>query len=69
MRTPIIAAVLVLTGLVWLPDGTTATDSGSAECVKPSGVQRIVFSAQKFPNVLRHFRGAAGRGWPHRLDG
>src|SRR5918999_3382455 len=67
MRTPIIAAALMLIGLVWLPAGTTATDSGSAECVRPSGVQRIVFSAQKFPNVRRHFRGALRRGWPRRL--
>jgi len=40
---------------------------GPAECVRPSGVQRIVFSAQKFPNVRRHFRGALRRGWPRRL--
>jgi hypothetical protein len=67
MRTPIITAALILTGLVWVPAATTATDAGPAECVKPSGVQRIVFSAQKFPNVRRHFRGAVRRGWPRRL--
>ena len=67
MRTQIIAAALILTGLVWMPAATTATDAGPAECVRPSGVQRIVFSAQKFPNVRRHFRGALRRGWPRRL--
>ena len=67
MRTRIIAAALILTGLVWLPAGTTATDARSAECVRPSGVQRIVFSARKFPIVRRHFRGALRRGWPRRL--
>jgi hypothetical protein len=30
-------------------------------------VQRIVFSARKYPNVRRHFRGALRRGWPRRL--
>jgi hypothetical protein len=67
MRTPIIAAALMLIGLLWVPAATTATDARPAECVRPSGVQRIVFSAQKFPNVRRHFRGALRRGWPRRL--
>jgi Deoxyribonuclease NucA/NucB len=38
-----------------------------AECVRPSRVQRIAFSARKYPNVRRHFRGALRRGWPRRL--
>jgi hypothetical protein len=67
MRTPIIGAALILTGLVCAPSGTTATDAGPAECVRPSGVQRIMFSPQKSPNVRRHFRGAVRRGWPRRL--
>jgi hypothetical protein len=67
MRTPIIAAALILTGLVWVPAPTIATDAGPAECVRPSGVQRIMFSPQKSPNVRRHFRGAVRRGWPRRL--
>src|SRR5215218_721889 len=67
MRTRIIAAALVLNGLLWLPAGTTATGAGTAECVRPSGVQRMVFSAEKYPNVQRHFRGAFRRGWPRRL--
>jgi hypothetical protein len=67
MRTRIIAAALILAGLVCVPAGTTASDAGPAECVTPSGVQRVVFSASKYPNVRRHFRGALRRGWPRRL--
>jgi hypothetical protein len=67
MRTRISAAAMILAGLVWVPAGTTATGAGTAECVRPSGVQPIVFSAEKYPNVRRHFRGALRRGWPRRL--
>jgi long-subunit acyl-CoA synthetase (AMP-forming) len=67
MRAPMIAVGLVLAGLVWVPTGTTEAEAGAAECVRPTGVQRIVFSAQKYPNVRRHFRGALRRGWPRRL--
>lgn len=49
MRTRIITAALILAGLVWVPAGTTASDAGPAECVTPSGVHRIVFSASKYP--------------------
>jgi hypothetical protein len=68
MRRGITAAALILTGLVWVPAGSsTATDARLAECVRPSGVQRTAFSARKYPNVRRHFRGALRRGWPRRL--
>ena len=68
MRTRITAAALTLTGLVWMPAGAnTPTDARLAECVRPSGVQRIAFSAREYPNVRRHFRGALRRGWPRRL--
>jgi hypothetical protein len=36
-------------------------------CTKPDGVRRLVFSASKYPNIRRHFRGALRRGWPRRL--
>jgi hypothetical protein len=62
-----ISVVLVLAGLVWVPAGTTGADARAAKCMRPSGVQRIVFSARKYPNVRRHFRGAVRRGWPRRL--
>ena len=58
---------LVLAGLVWVPTGTTGAEVGATECVRPTAVQRIVFSAQKYPNVRRHFRGALRRSWPRRL--
>ena len=68
MRTRITAAALTLTGLVWMPAGAnTPTDARLAECVRPSGVQRIAFSAREYPTVRRHFRGALRRGWPRRL--
>jgi hypothetical protein len=67
VRTPIIAVSLVLAGLVWVPAGTTGAETGAAECVRPTGMQRIEFSASKYPNVRRHFRGAVRRGWPRRL--
>jgi hypothetical protein len=50
-----------------LPSPTTAMPADAA-CVRPSGVQRVVFSAAKYPNIRRHFRRAAlHRGWPRRL--
>ena len=68
MRRRVTAAALMLTGLVWVPPGAnTATDARLAECVRPSGVQRIAFSGRKYPNVRRHLRGALRRGWPRRL--
>ena len=30
-------------------------------------MQRLVFSAQKYPSIRRHFLGAIRRGWPRRL--
>ena len=69
LTKPIVVAALA--GLVWVPLGTTGAnagpDTGAAACVKPSTVQRLVFSAQKYPNIRRHFRGAVRRGWPRRL--
>jgi hypothetical protein len=35
-----------------------------ASCTRPPGVQRIVFSRAKYPNVRRHYILAVGRGWP-----
>ena len=36
-------------------------------CTKPSAVQRISFSASKYPNIRRHFRSALARGWARTL--
>jgi hypothetical protein len=41
--------------------------AGEQSCTKPSGVQRLVFSKTKYPNIRKHFRGALRRGWPVRL--
>jgi len=62
-----IVAGMALAGLTSVPARTTGADAGAAECVRPTGVQRIVFSAREYPNVRRHFRGALRRGWPRRL--
>jgi hypothetical protein len=67
-RAASIGAVgVALAGLAWLPGGDTGAEAGAAGCVRPTGLQRIVFSAEKYPNVRRHFRGALRRGWPRRL--
>ena len=60
-----VGAVLVAQALP--PGGDTEAEAGAAGCVRPTGVQRIVFSAEEYPNVRRHFRGALRRGWPRRL--
>jgi len=38
-----------------------------ASCTKPKGVQRVVFSKSKYPNIRKHFRIALRKGWPRRL--
>jgi hypothetical protein len=52
------------------PDATTAMapDRATAQCERPAGVQPLVFSAAKYPNIRRHFRRAVlRRGSPLRL--
>jgi hypothetical protein len=40
----------------------------AGECVRPDGVQRLVFGAAEYPNMRRHFRRAVvRRGWPLQL--
>jgi hypothetical protein len=48
---------------------TAATpEDAAAGCVRPDGVQRLVFSAGEYPNIRRHIRRAVlRRGWPCRL--
>jgi DNA-binding beta-propeller fold protein YncE len=36
-------------------------------CVRSKRVQRLVFSASKYPNIRAHFRAAISNGWPRRL--
>src|SRR4051812_47096417 len=40
---------------------------GGPSCTKPTGVQRVVFSKTKYPNIRKHFRAAVRHGWPVRL--
>jgi hypothetical protein len=37
------------------------------KCTTADGVQRLVFSVSRYPNIRRHFRGALRRGWPRLL--
>ena len=36
-------------------------------CARPPGVQRLVFSRVKYPNIRRHYRRAVAKGWPRIL--
>jgi hypothetical protein len=63
-------ATLALLAVGLSPAATTATapDRTAARCVRPAGVQRLVFGATEYPNIRRHFRRAVlRRGWPRRL--
>lgn len=66
-RRPAIFVALALGILAVSPARITEAETGAASCVKPSDVRRLVFSAAKYPNVRRHFRGAVRRGWRRRL--
>ena len=47
----------------WQSDPTPAPKPKSS-CTRPAGVQRIVFSRAKYPNIRRHYIAAVGKGWP-----
>jgi hypothetical protein len=69
VRRLMIATLALLAVVLW-PAATAATAPGLgvARCVRPAGVQRLVFSAAEYPNIRRHFRRAVlRRGWPRRL--
>jgi hypothetical protein len=63
----ICATAAALAALVLARAGDTGAAASAGQCVRPTGVQRIVFSAEEYPNMRRHFRGALRRGWPRRL--
>jgi hypothetical protein len=46
---------------------TGTSPKPEAGCSKPSTVQRLGFSATKYPNIRRHFLSAVRRGWPSIL--
>jgi hypothetical protein len=48
-------------------DGRGHESEPEDTCAKPLGVQRLRFSAGKYPNTRRHFRSALMRAWPRRL--
>src|SRR3954469_12981257 len=58
--------VAVLLGAVSFV-GSDSSAHPTATCSRPAGLQRLVFSAAKYPNVRRHFRAAVRRGWTMRL--
>jgi hypothetical protein len=69
VRWLMIATLALLAVAVW-PAATNATahEYAAARCVRPEGVQRVVFSAAEYPHSRRHFRRAVlRRGWPRRL--
>ena len=51
------------------PDPSSGSEPSTqpAGCTSPSSVQPVVFSAAKYPNIMRHFRAAVRKGWPRVL--
>lgn len=50
------------------PSGRPKSDRPQKHsCSKPAGVQRVVFSAAKYPNIRKHFERAVSKGWPSIL--
>ena len=47
--------------------GDTPPPPSRASCVTPGGVQSILFSRARYPNIRAHFRAALRRGWPRTL--
>jgi hypothetical protein len=47
--------------------GGPAEGADPAGCTRPRGLQRLVFSAAKYPHIRAHFRAAVRKGWPRRL--
>jgi hypothetical protein len=46
---------LLIGGLLALPPATTGAEVEAARCVRPTDVQRIVFSARKYPTFVDTF--------------
>src|SRR5215207_5255829 len=66
-----LALLLAAGAVAGLPSAAPAQPASSPHAVSaktcPRGVQSIPFSATKYPNIRRHFRGALRRGWPRIL--
>jgi hypothetical protein len=57
------ACAIALIPFLGYSSGSTAS-AGFRGCVKPDGVQRLVFSTADYPNVHRHYLAAVAAGWP-----
>jgi len=67
MRPLSLAAIGGIVAVIAFPSASRAM-AADASCERPAGVQRLVFSAAKYPNIRRHFgRAVRRRGWPRRL--
>ena len=55
------------TGANGPPAPPAAPPRASAGCARPTTVQRIIFSATRYPNIRAHTVSAIRRGWPRIL--
>ena len=68
MRAKYGLLLALLSVAVWPSTSTAMAPAAHIEtCTKPGGVQKLIFSKAKYPNIRRHFRAAVRRGWPRRL--
>ena len=51
------------------PDPSSGSEPSTqpAGCTTPSSVQPVIFSASKYPNIMRHFLAAVRKDWPRVL--
>lgn len=49
------------------PSSGSGSSTQPVGCTRPSGVQPVLFSAARYPNIRRHFRAALRNGWPRIL--
>jgi hypothetical protein len=48
-------------------DDPSGDPPSQPSCTKPAGVQRLVFSARKYPHIRAHYLSAVKKGWPRIL--
>ncbi len=48
-------------------DTGASPQNEARSCIKPAGIQNVVFSAAKYPNIRKHFLSAIRKGWPRTL--
>ena len=65
MRPVVIAVFAAAVVVIATPSSGARAVPADAACERPRGVQPVVFTAAKYPNIRRHFRRAVHRrGWP-----